>query len=163
MSNSPRQPRFSVGHPVKRGAVTLEPVVPLDGPVTDRPLIHVRHPLKRGALALEAITASVHLRLPLIGGADGERMFQTLHAVIGKVNEVEALFGRAGVWVDGELSGVQDGAVVVVLAPNDPTDGVETCKRVADYLFAAARKGAGVTVTVFAAEQPETPVYELAA
>ncbi|HEY1186693.1 MAG TPA: hypothetical protein VGE74_03500 [Gemmata sp.] len=105
-------------------------------------------------------TATAHLHLPLVGGADGERMFQKLNAVIGKVNELESLLDRAGVWVDGTRSGVQNGTVVLVLAP-DPTDAVETCKRVADYLFAASQKGGGITVKVFAADQPETPVYEL--
>ena len=53
--------------------------------------------------------------------------------------------------------------MVVVLAPNDPSDAIETCKRVADLLFVAARKVGGVAVKVFAADEPETPVYELAA
>lgn len=45
--------------------------------------------------------ATVHLTLPLVTGADGEKVFQTLRALIEKVNEVEALFDRRGVWVDG--------------------------------------------------------------
>jgi hypothetical protein len=106
--------------------------------------------------------ATVRLALPLAAGDDGNRMFQTLRSLIEKVNEMEALFNRAGVWVDGTRSDVQGGEVVIVLAPNDPVDALETCKRVADYLFAASRKTRGIVVTVFAADQPETPVYELA-
>lgn len=107
-------------------------------------------------------TATVRLSLPLMSGDHGSRMFDTLHALVAKVNETEALFGRAGVWVDGERSGVQGGEIVIVLAPNDVADAVETCKRVADYLFAAARKTAGFTVKVFESEA-DAPVYELAA
>ena len=106
--------------------------------------------------------ATVRLTLPLAAGVDGERKFQTLRSLVEKVNEVEALFDRAGVWVDGTRSDVRDGEVVIVLAPNDPADALDTCKRVADYLFAASRKTPGITLKVFAADEPETPVYELA-
>ncbi len=109
-----------------------------------------------------APTATVHLTLPLATGDDGERIFKTLHALIEKVNEMEALFDRAGVWVDGTRSDVRDGEVVIVLAPNDPTDAIDTCKRVADYLFAASRKAPGITLKVFVADKPEAPVYKLA-
>jgi hypothetical protein len=108
-------------------------------------------------------TATVRLTLPLQTGADGEAMFQTFRTAVEKVNEVEALFGRSGVWMDGTLSHVKDGEVVIVLAPNDSSDARETCKRVADYLFAAARSAGGVRVKVFEADRPDTPVYELAA
>ena len=110
-----------------------------------------------------ASTATVHFTVPLAAGVDGERKFQTLRSLVEKVNEVEALFDRAGVWVDGTRSDVRDGEVVIVLAPNDPADALDTCKRVADYLFAASRKTPGITLKVFAADEPETPVYELAA
>lgn len=108
-------------------------------------------------------TATVHLAVPLAAGDDGTRLFATLHSLVTKVNEVEALFNRAGVWVDGAQSDVRNGEVVIVLAPNDADDAVETCKRVADYLFAASRKVAGATVKVFTADKSEKPVYELAA
>ena len=86
-------------------------------------------------------------------------MFDKLHLLVGKLNEMEALGGRAGVWVDGERSGVQGGEVVIVLVPNDPADALATCKRVANILFNASP---GVKVKVFVADESETPVYELA-
>ena len=45
---------------------------------------------------LRAPTATLRLTFSLAKGADGEKKFQTLHSLIEKVNEVEALFGRAG-------------------------------------------------------------------
>ncbi|MBP3958549.1 hypothetical protein J8F10_25145 [Gemmata sp. G18] len=165
MSSSDRQPKLiHVRRPLKRITVNMEPTVPLDGPVTEGPLIRVGHPLKRGTLSFEPVPQVVTiLELPLIGGEKGEHALAVLHSIVQKVNEIEALRGRAGVWVDGVRSGVREGKVEIVLAPNDPTHAVETCKRVADYLFAAARQTPGVVVKVFAADQPETPVYELAA
>ena len=79
------------------------------------------------------------------------------------MNEVERLFGRAGVRVDGACSGVQGSEVVLVVVPNDPADEVDTCKRVADYLFAAVRTIPGVTVKVISSANPRNPLYELAA
>lgn len=103
--------------------------------------------------------ATVRLALPLSAAGSGAQVFGRLHALIGKLNEIEDLGGRAGVWVDGVRSGVRDGEVVIVLAPNDPADAVETCKRIAHLLFNASP---GVTVKVFVADAPETPVCELA-
>lgn len=103
---------------------------------------------------------AVRLTLPLAPGADGEERRRALHALVKKLNEMEAIGGRPGVWVDGTLSRVGDGEVVIVLAPYDLTDAVETCKRIANILFHASP---GVTVKVFAAGEPDTPVYELAA
>jgi hypothetical protein len=107
--------------------------------------------------------ATVVLRVPLAPGADVEGTFKRLRSLVAKVNEVEVLLDRAGVWVDGNRSGVQNGEVVIVLAPNDETDALDTCKRVSRILFDALNNAAGVTVRVFAANEPETPVYELAA
>lgn len=166
MSPSDREPKLiHVRRPLKRIEVNFEPSVPLDGPITDGPLIRVARPLKHVRLTFgpAAPTPTVHLTVPLAAGVDGERKFQTLRSLVEKVNEVEALFDRAGVWVDGTRSDVRDGEVVIVLAPNDPADALDTCKRVADYLFAASRKTPGITLKVFAADEPETPVYELAA
>ena len=166
MTTDAKQPELiHVSRPLKRARLTFEPTTPLDGPLTDGPLIRVGRPLKRVRLTFKpsARTATVRLTVPLAAGADGERKFQTLRSLVEKVNEVEALFDRAGVWVDGTRSEVRDGEVVIVLAPNDPADALDTCKRVADYLFAASRKTPGITLKVFAADEPETPVYELAA
>lgn|GEM_PF-6656839 len=102
------------------------------------------------------------LELPLTSGEKGEQTFAVLNSIIQKVNEIEALFGRAGVWVDGTRSGVCEEKIEIALAPNDPTDAIETCKRLADYLFAAVRNTSGVTVKVFTKDQPDTPVYKLA-
>jgi hypothetical protein len=104
---------------------------------------------------------SVNLRLPL-GASNGERMLEKMHSLIARVNEIESILDRPGVWVDGARSGVQDGNVVMVLVPHDQTNAVETCKRLADQLFAAVRTFAGVTIKVMSAENPEKPVYELA-
>ncbi|MBM3983188.1 MAG: hypothetical protein FJ304_23535 [Planctomycetes bacterium] len=101
------------------------------------------------------------LTLPLVGGNSGEQTFVALNSIILKINEIEALCGRAGVWVNGTRSGVREGRIEIVLAPNDPTDALGTCKRVANYLFAAFNT-AGTTLKVFAAES-DAPVYELAA
>jgi hypothetical protein len=137
--------------------------VPLDGLVTDGPLIRAGRPLKRVAPTPDPVPSAVAvLELSLVGREQGERTFTTLNSIIQKVNESEALSGHAGVWVDGVRSGVRDGKIEIVLAPNDPTDAVGTCKRFADYLFAALRQP-GLTVKVYAADEPETPVYELAA
>lgn len=106
--------------------------------------------------------ATVRLALPFTKERDGNHLFQMLHSVIEKANEMEAFNSRAGVRVDGARSGVRGGEVVLVVAPNDPDDAIETCKRVADYLFAAARATRGVTVQVFATDAPDAPVYELA-
>ncbi len=96
------------------------------------------------------------------GTPQGEREFGTLSAFVGKMNEAEQLYNRPGVRIDAERSGVRDGKVVIVLAPNDPTDAIETCKRVADYLFAAIRTIPGATVRVMVEGQPDKPVYEMA-
>lgn len=90
-------------------------------------------------------------------------MFETLGAVVGKMNELEALVGRAGVSVDGGRSGVRGGEVVVVLTPNDPAGAVESCKRAADQLCAHLRSFARATLRVVADDAPETPVYEVTA
>ncbi|MBM3983187.1 MAG: hypothetical protein FJ304_23530 [Planctomycetes bacterium] len=159
MSEPKPQPRLiHVRKPLVRVEMNMEPVEPLDGPVTRGPLIRVSRPLKRVTLTF-APAASVRLTLPLVGGADGERTFEKLAAIIRIVNEMEALWNRAGVWVDGARSGVQGGEVVIVLVPNDTADALATCKRIAHILFNASP---GATVKVFAAES-EAPVYELAA
>lgn len=153
------QPRLiHVRNPLKRIRLTFQPVEPLDGPITDGPLIRVSGPLKRIRLTFQPV-ASVRLTFPLPVAGDGARVFDKLNAIIGKLNEIEALDGRAGVWVDGARSGVQGGEVVIVLVPNDPADALATCKRIAHILFNASP---GATVKVFAAES-EAPVYELAA
>jgi len=158
----PQRKLIRVGRPAIRGTLRLEPVVPIDGPVTTGPLIHVRRPVVRGTLTFEPVVTT-EVELPLPGGADGGPMFETIHAVLGKLNEIEAQLGRPGVCVDGERSGVRDGKVVLVVTPNDPAGAVETCKRIADFLFAAVRTVPGVTVKVFSAESPDKPIYELAA
>lgn len=124
-------------------------------------LIRVKGPaLPQVTLRSEPLqpTATVHFVVPLAAGDDGTRLFATLHSLVTKVNEMEALFNRAGVWVDGTRSDVRNGEVVLVLAPNDAADAAETCKRVADYLFVASRKVAGATVNVFAVDKSEKPV-----
>ena len=152
-----------VRRPVKWVEVAFEPTTPLHGTLTDGPLIPVGRPLKRVGLHSEqAALAYVELALQLVGGADGPRMFEKLNSLVVKVNEMESLFDRAGVWLDGSQSGVRDGKVVIVLTPNDPADAIETCKRVADQLFATTRPLAGMIVTVRTADQLEKPLYQLA-
>lgn len=104
--------------------------------------------------------ASVHLRRPLADGTDAEAVKERMLALAGKVNEMEVIEGRAGIRFDEARSGVRAGEVVIVLAPNDPADAIETCKRVAKILFNASP---GVVVKVFAADEPETPKYALPA
>jgi uncharacterized protein with GYD domain len=129
-------------------------------------LIRVQGPaLQVVKLMSEPVTpiATVQLTLPRVAGAEGERRVQTLRSLIEKVNEMEALFDRTGVCVSKTALSVGEGEVVIVLTPNDPTDALETCMRVAKLLFEAARKTGGVALRVFKADEPETPVCELAA
>lgn len=159
MIPDPDRKLIRVARPAIRATLTFEPTVPLEGPVVSGPLIHVRRPAIRGTLTFEPVDpAAVELNLP-VAADDGPRALDTLRTLVGKVNEIEALFGRAGVRVDDGRSGLREGAAVVVLAPHDPADAVATCKRVADQLFAAVRLVPGVTVRVLAADQP---VYVLA-
>jgi hypothetical protein len=162
MTTPNRQPKLiHVRNPVKRIDFAFEMVAPVEGSIADAPLIHVRNDLKKIEMNFDPVLSAVAvLELPLLGGENGERTFSTLNSIIQKVNEIEALGGRAGVWVDGVRSGVREGKIEIVLAPNDPTDALETCKRVAKILFSASP---GLTVRVFAADQPGTPIYELAA
>ena len=114
MTTDAKQPALiHVRRPLKRIRLTFEPTVPLDGPINDGPLIRVGGPLKRVRLTFEPTTppATIRLTLPLATGADGAKMFRTLGKLIEKVNEVEALFGRAGMWVDGTRSDVFGGEV----------------------------------------------------
>lgn len=159
MSEPKPQPRLiHVRKPLVRVEMNMEPVEPFDGPVTRGPLIRVSRPLKRITLTFRP-AATLRLTLPLPAAGDGARVFDKLNSIIRVVNEMETIWDRAGVWVDGERSGVQNGEVVIVLAPNDPTDALATCKRIAHILFNASP---GATVKVFAAES-DAPVYELAA
>ena len=89
-------------------------------------------------------------------------MFETLCSLIAKINEIEAIYSRAGVWVDGTRSGVRERLIEIVLAPNDPTDAIATCTRMAKILFESLDHSKGVTIRVFASDKPDTPVYELA-
>ena len=164
MNNSDPEPRLiHVRRPLKRIAVTFEPVVPLDGPVTDGPLIRLDQPLKRMTDTMQAVPAVVTIfELPLVGGATGDQTFAVLSSIIQKVNEIETLCGRAGVWVDEARSGVREGKIEIVLAPNDPTDAIATCTRMAKILFESLDHSKGVTIRVFASDKPDTPVYELA-
>jgi hypothetical protein len=159
MNTPDRQPKLiHVRRPLKRIEVNFEPTVPLEGPITDGPLIRVGHPLKRARLAFEPV-AIMHLRRLLTNGADADTLTHRLYSLAAKVNEMEVIEGRLGVRIDEASSGAQAGEVVLVLVPNDPADALETCKRIANILFNASP---GVTVKVFVADQPDTPVYELA-
>jgi hypothetical protein len=165
MTTPNRQPKLiHVRNPVKRITLTFEPVVPPDGPITEAPLIHVANPVKHIEMTFEPVPPVVTVvELPLLGEDKGEQTFASLNSIIQKVNEIEAIRGRAGMWVDGTQSGVREGKVEIVLAPNDPTDALNTCKRVARILFELLNSAAGITVKVFAADRPDAPVYELAA
>lgn len=107
-------------------------------------------------------SAVLEAAVPPFANGEAERAYGSLSAMIGRLNDFRSLANQPGLSVDEARSGVRDGRVVLVLTPNDPTDAVETCKRVADYLFAAIRTIPGATVRVFAADRPDTPVYELA-
>jgi hypothetical protein len=159
-----RQPRLiHVKRPVKGVEVTFEPATPLSGPITDGPLIPVSRPMKSVGHPFEPVaTPYIELGLPLSHGVDADQIYRKLNSLVRKVNEMELLFDRAGVWVDGLRSGVREGMVVIVLTPNDPADPLETCKRIADQLFATTRPVAGVLVTVRAVDQSEMPLYPLA-
>jgi hypothetical protein len=144
--------------PVVRLASEVDPSTP----VSER--IRVQGPaLPVVKLVSEPVApiATVQLTLPQATGTEGERRVWTLRSLIAKVNEMEALFDRAGVCVSKADSGA--GEVVIVLTPNDPADALETCMRVAKLLFEAARKTGGVSLKVFQADKSETPVCELAA
>ena len=110
-------------------------------------------------MSAPAPVATVHLRRPLADGDDAEAIRRRMYSLTGHVNAMEAEEQRAGLSLDEARSGIRAGEVVLVLVPNDPADALATCKRVANILFNAAR---GVTVKVFAADQPNAPVYELA-
>jgi hypothetical protein len=149
------QPRLiHVRSPLKRIRLTFQPVEPLDGPVTKGPLIRVSRPLKRITLTFQPVT-TLEAEHTAPAAAD------TLGAFVAKLNEADALYNRPGVRIDEARSGVRDGKVVLVATPNDPRDGVATCKRVADFLFAAIRDLPGAAVKVFVADKPDEPLYEL--
>jgi hypothetical protein len=164
MTAPDQQPKLiHVRRPLKRVELSFEPSTPPEEPIADGPLIQVGHPMKRVECHFEPVAlAYLELALPLLPGVDGEQMFGKLNFLVGKLNEMEALFDRPGMGMDGERSGVRDRKIVIVLTPNDLADGLETCKRIADQLFAALRPVIGVTVTVIFADQPEKPVYQLA-
>ena len=110
-------------------------------------------------LAAEPSFSSVELAFPRI---DDKPKIENLAALVERLNELEALFNRPGVTIDAERSGIRDGKTVLVVSPNDPTNAIETCKRVADFLFAIVRPITGVTVRVFSADEPGKTIYELA-
>ena len=155
----PRQAKCSIGYPAKRITLHFEPVTPPSGPVNDGPLIRVRHPV-----AAQPVRAEVEA--PLAPAEDGGPLLGTLRGLVGKVSECEQLLGRPALAVNGDHSGVAGGKAVVSVSPSGPTDpagAVETCKRVADALFALVRTIPGATVRVVSADQPDRPIYEPAA
>jgi len=101
----------------------------------------------------------MYLRRTLANGSDAEVIKDRMYSLAAKINEMEVLEGRPGLRIDETSSGAQEGEVVLVLVPNDSANAIETCKRIANILFNASP---GVTVKVFVADQPDTPVYELA-
>ena len=135
--NTPRKARFSVGLPARSITLRFEPIEP--------------------------VSVSAEIELPLLINEDGEVTHQMLRAVVGKVNECEELLGRPGVRVNDARSGVRDHRVIVVVGPNDPAGAVETCKRIADQLFAALRTVPGITIKVLSANHPGKPICEFAA
>ncbi|WP_439631576.1 hypothetical protein [Gemmata sp.] len=137
-----------VGPPAIRASVTMEPVGPAAG-------------AEGGAFQTEPVRAEVGA--PLSGGEDGGRLLVTLRGLVGKLSECEELLGRPGLRVHGERSGVAGGRAVVSVGPSDPVGAVETCKRVADALFALVRTIPGATVRVVSVDHPDRPIYEPAA
>lgn len=132
-----------VGGLLKRVRLAFRPAEPPDGPVGDGPLVRVGGPLKRLRLTFRPAPPVVTvLELPLVGSGRGEQTFAVLRAIIEKVNEIEALHGRAGVWVDAERSGVREEKVEIVLASNNPSDAIEARKCVATILGEAIRNKA---------------------
>lgn len=144
---TPRTARFSIGMPATRATLRLEPVVPPVGPGAAQPV-------------------RAEVEAPLAPAEDGGPLLGTLRGLVGKVSECEQLLGRPALAVNGDHSGVAGGKAVVSVSPSGPTDpagAVETCKRVADALFALVRTIPGATVRVVSADQPDRPIYEPAA
>jgi hypothetical protein len=158
-----QQKLHRVSRPLVRGTLTFDPVEPLGGSVTDGPLIRATRPVVRGAVTfVPVVGAHIELTLPIISEDDGNKKFDLLNSAIGKLNELEALFDRPGVSVIGPQSGLLDDKVVIFIMPNEPTDAIETCKRMADWIFATVRTLAGVAIRVLSAESPDKPLYKLA-
>jgi hypothetical protein len=149
--------------PIVRGTLNLETVQPHDGLANQGPLIRVNRPVTRGILKLVPVLGThIELTLPISSEGDGKRKFELLNMAIRKLNELEAMFDRPGVCViDGE-SGLREGKVVLFLAPHEATDAIETCKRLADCIFATVRTLAGAAIRVLSADSPSKPLYELA-
>ena len=99
MTTSDRRPKLiHVQRPGKAVWGSFEPITPLDGTIANGPLLPVGPPLKRLDVDFEPVaSASVEVSLPLVGGADGNRLFEKLKALVDKLNEMESLFDRAGV------------------------------------------------------------------
>ena len=129
-----------VGPPVIRASVTMEPV----GTGTPQPV-------------------RAEVEAPLASAEDGGPLLGTLRGLVGKVSECEQLLGRPALAVHGERSGVANGKAVVSVSPGDPVGAVETCKRVADALFALIRTIPGATVRVVSVDHPDRPIYDPAA
>jgi hypothetical protein len=147
-------------HPDARSLVEVRVTAPAVVPVVgsrEPQLIHVRKPLVN-------LTATfgpfVRLFVPVANDTDARAKFELLKSLVGRINELEAFLGRAGVELADAVPNVENGELVASFVPNDPANGVERCKRIAHYLWAAQ---GGAAVRVYDAEKPEAPVFEIAA
>lgn len=143
--------------PDARGVAELRVKAPTAVPVREAQLTHVRKPLSN-------LTATfgpfVRLFVPVANEPEAKAKFELLKSLVARINEMEALHGRAGVELADTVPNVENGELVASFVPNDPANGVERCKRIAHYLWAAQD---GAAVRVYEAEKPESPVFEIAA
>jgi hypothetical protein len=172
LSDNDRKPELiRVARPLVRGKLVFEPVVPLDGPVTDGPLNRVARPLVRGTLPFEpAVPLYLELTLTLRPDTDKDTVaavFEKLTTLVELLNGYEAELGGTGFAVDEPRSGIKAGpAVGLVLLPNDPNGAERRLAKVAELLAKAASEyagKAGVVAGVFSATDPKKPLFSVAA
>jgi hypothetical protein len=157
VSDNSRDPRLiHVRKPVVTFDVEMVPSVPLEGPIHDGPLIHVRKPVQQFTATFGPF---VRLFVPVANDTEAKAKFELLKVLVGHINEMEALQGRAGVQLIDNAPTVENGELVAAFVPNDVANGFEVCKRLAHLLWGAQ---VGSAVRVYEAEKPEA-VYVIAA
>jgi hypothetical protein len=150
--------------------LNFEPTSPLDGPVTDGPLIRVGRPMKRVSLTLEPVV-SIYLELTLTLRPETDKttvtaVFEKLTAFVNLLNSYEVELGGAGFTVDAAKSGVKTGpSIGLVLLPNDPNRAEHRLAKVAELLARTVSEypgKAGMIAEVFSATEPERALFTIA-
>lgn len=104
-----------------RGTLKFEPVAPVEGPVTDGPLLPVRRPLVRGELSFERVEPVwLELEFALTADADVATAFGTVVRLIAELDWYEKQLGGAGVRCAKEQVRVVNDTVTIVLIPKNP-------------------------------------------